>query len=977
MNNSITIDIYNYNEFDLFCKKYIDNFDIIGYDIETNALDTHSIDYKVVGFSLASSSSVGCYVCLESIDFNMSSENRQLIEKRLSEILLNKQVIIYNCMHELPATLNWLDVEIPNWDDLLIMVKLMMGTATVYKGNGGLKKQAQLHLKYEDWSKDLDDYAEEIKTYKKDKENCLNKIKKILLKYYDDSEIDYVMCLVKYYAEDIIPSSKEFSYGFVPSKLIARYGSIDSSVLFDLKDFYVNWMERESKNLEIDLFKGYEYWKMHHYAGYVLERNGAYWNDDKAKVIEKWCIDGKLNALKSIIKSPLMRDYVKQNTKELYEKFLYDNYCDEMIDSNLYTIKRRYSKSIGVVPNNDDAEKFLNSMSIYPNKQGIFKLEFGNIVHMGRKFIESSNDIYDDWFSKFFDDLINGDKTLDELKKIVNPLSTHPTFRAYVSKMLITDTIRYAKAYDNIVKFTEEPSFTLEGFIDENAQYVNDCQVVSLVHKLNVSNYSKSERFDMFLEYMSKDVNFDTWRVKKLIENALDSYEFESMDAETFNTIYELYLMCHIDVENRETWNKEFEWIFNYKMFRKFDKLQSTYIEGVTARKNVYTVDKKSYSNGDILTRREDKYEHNKNLPDDKVYMLQTAFKPNIADTGRWTAGIHNLPASDAIKGIFTSRFKGGCIAMPDGSQMEVRTLSAESQDESLLQAFKDGIDIHRFFASKIYNVPYEDVQKWQRGLAKNAVFGMLYGESEQTFADTYLGGDLSRAKEVFDGMFSGFPKIKDYIDRKHKQYIDMKKITTLTQRYIDFSDSRENPDRILRQSQNYPIQASAEDIAGVILYKLIEWLRDNNMKSKPFCFIHDSIEIDMHPDEVFKILDKLDYLFNEFPLQEFGVPVACDIPLSMSMGAEIEVKSLKCKNDYNDVEIILSGFEDDIDELIDNWLDTYKSVKIDYKYVSSEPDKDIYMPIAERFLPKKAPVSMKQGTYRKNIERKFYITVK
>ena len=199
------------------------------------------------------------------------------------------------------------------------MVKLMMGTATVYKGNGGLKKQAQLHLKYEDWSKDLDDYAEEIKTYKKDRENCLNKIKKILLKYYDDSEIDYVMCLVKHYAEDIIPSSKEFSYGFVPSKLIARYGSIDSSVLFDLKDFYVNWMERESKNLEIDLFKGYEYWKMHHYAGYVLERNGAYWNDNKAKVIEKWCIDGKLNALKSIIKSPLMRDYVKQNTKELYE----------------------------------------------------------------------------------------------------------------------------------------------------------------------------------------------------------------------------------------------------------------------------------------------------------------------------------------------------------------------------------------------------------------------------------------------------------------------------------------------------------------------------------------------------------------------------------------------------------------------------------------------------------------------------------
>ena len=148
-------------------------------------------------------------------------------------------------------------------------------------------------------------------------------------------------------------------------------------------------------------------------------------------------------------------------------------------------------------------------------------------------------------------------------------------------------------------------------------------------------------------------------------------------------------------------------------------------------------------------------------------------------------------------------------------------------------------------------------------------------------------------------------------------------------------------------------------------------------MKSKPFCFIHDSIEIDMHPMEVFKILDKLDYLFNKFPLEEFGVPVACDIPLSMSMGAEITVASLVCNNDYNDIEIVLEGFEDDINELIDNWLVTYKSVKIDSKYTPSEPDKEIYMPIAERFLPKKAPVSMKQGTYRKNIERKFYITVR
>ena len=60
---------------------------------------------------------------------------------------------------------------------------------------------------------------------------------------------------------------------------------------------------------------------------------------------------------------------------------------------------------------------------------------------------------------------------------------------------------------------------------------------------------------------------------------------------------------------------------------------------------------------------------------------------------------MHNLPAGPGIKSIFTSRYKGGCIAMPDGAQMEIRILSVESGDENLIQAFRDGVDIHRFFA--------------------------------------------------------------------------------------------------------------------------------------------------------------------------------------------------------------------------------------------------------------------------------------
>lgn len=978
--SSKTVEIGNYDEFNEFCKEYIDDFHTIAFDVETNALDTHSVDHEVVGFSLASSKDIGCYVCLKSLDYVMEEDDRKLIEKRLRMTLSSSHVIVYNCLHELPATLNWLDLEMTDIDDVWIMVKLMMGTADTYEGNGGLKRQCVLNLHSEDWSKDLDRYIKLMNTIsassKKSEysEETESELRELLSKYYSGALLDNIVNLAIDFAINVIPDSPSFSYEFVPRKLISRYGSIDSSILFELRDFYFKWMDEEGEKLGINLRTGYKYWLWHHYSGYILERNGAFWNEEKAKKVEDWCNTGKYNTLKTLILSPLSRSYIKSTSKQQYLKWLLENNPYDLVDCNKYTIKRKYATSLGVEPNSEAAALELKRMSILPNKQGIYKLALGNLEFMGREFIKNNPEKHDKWLDQYIIDNTGEGKTHDDLKKIFNPNSTADTFKDFVSEILITPLIRYAKLYDNIVKFTEEPDFNLEEFIDTNISDSDSCELVAMVYKLRVSDMSSSEKFDMFLEFMNEQTrNFRTYRIKRAVNEAL-RYKFESMDAAAFNEIYELYLMCHIDVENRETWNKEFEWIYNYKMYKKFSKLLSTYVDGKVGRKSVYEVDKASYSNGDKFTRREREYSKDRVLPADKMYMSQTSFKVNMADTGRWTAGIHNLPASDVIKGIFTSRFKGGCIAMPDGSQMEVRTLAAECGDEALLQAFKDGVDIHRFFASRIYQVPYDEVQKWQRGLAKNAVFGLLYGESEQAFADSYLNGDLVRAHEIFEGMFSGFPRIKEYIDRKHKQYQDERKVTTLTQRFINLANSRENPNRLLRMSQNYPIQASAEDIAGVILYKLCEWLEENNMKSKPFCFIHDSIEIDIHPDEAFFIIDKLDYLFNKFPLEEFNVPVACDIPISMNMGTEIEVKHIEADKEYNDVNIILSGYTDDIEDLIDNWKTVYRVVEKDETYEPEEPDKQIYMPISERFLPKKAPISMKQGTYRTSTECKYHI---
>jgi hypothetical protein len=274
--------------------------------------------------------------------------------------------------------------------------------------------------------------------------------------------------------------------------------------------------------------------------------------------------------------------------------------------------------------------------------------------------------------------------------------------------------------------------------------------------------------------------------------------------------------------------------------------------------------------------------------------------------------------------------------------------------------ALSNGIVVHN---SKIYNVDYTKVENWQRGQAKNAVFGMIYGESEKAFADIYLNGDLVKAKEIFDGMFIGFPRIKNFIERAQEQFKRYSKVTTMTQRYINIDDPKADYNRQLRQASNYVIQGAAEDIAGLLLYQLIKYINDNNMKSKPFCFIHDSVEVDYHPDELFELLVKTREIFNNYPQEVFNVPMACDVCFGTSMGDEIVMKDISYDEKYNDVTIKLNGFIDDIDNLLNNWRLVYKVVDV----VDDGKDnyEEVYISYADRFLPKKARITAYAGKTR------------
>lgn len=360
-----------YKDFDNFCKSECDEVSIVSYDIETNAEEKTSERFEVVGFSLSSRSNKGCYVVLRSLDYVMSDLDKKLVQARLRKILLSKsKVYTYNCMHELPATLNWLGIDFSNnVEDLFVIVKLLMGNAGRYEGNGGLKIQAQMNLNTKDWSKDLDLYFQYLTEFNKSEDS----MRGLISKYYNSNEIQEIMNMIEsVYNDPETFKNKVISYGLVPYRLIGKYGGTDSSILFDLLDFYQNEMKKYNDELGIDLFTGYRYWMNHHIAGYTLERNGAYWNEKVACEVEDWCNTGMKESLQNLVVSSLSEPFIRSKLDYDFKLYLKDNYIEQILGNYAVPI-RKYKNSVNISLNQtyyNKLNEILDNMSLSPNNKG-------------------------------------------------------------------------------------------------------------------------------------------------------------------------------------------------------------------------------------------------------------------------------------------------------------------------------------------------------------------------------------------------------------------------------------------------------------------------------------------------------------------------------------------------------------------------------------------------------------------------------
>jgi DNA polymerase-1 len=181
------------------------------------------------------------------------------------------------------------------------------------------------------------------------------------------------------------------------------------------------------------------------------------------------------------------------------------------------------------------------------------------------------------------------------------------------------------------------------------------------------------------------------------------------------------------------------------------------------------------------------------------------------------------------------------------------------SGDKHLIEAFRNGEDIHRATAAKIFKVSLEEVDQDMRRKAKTANFGIIYGISAFGLADR-LNIPRSEAKAIIDGYFENFPGVKEFMDKSIKEAREKGYVETLfgRRRYLPDINSRNGVVRGIaeRNAINAPIQGTAADIIKMSMVSIFKRFEEENISSKMILQVHDELNFNVHKKELEQVKD-------------------------------------------------------------------------------------------------------------------------
>jgi DNA polymerase-1 len=270
-----------------------------------------------------------------------------------------------------------------------------------------------------------------------------------------------------------------------------------------------------------------------------------------------------------------------------------------------------------------------------------------------------------------------------------------------------------------------------------------------------------------------------------------------------------------------------------------------------------------------------------------KTGRVHTTYNQFVAATGRLSSinpNLQNIPIRTErgreIRKAFVPKDENHVLLAADYSQIELRIMAAFSQDQSMIEAFKNGRDIHATTAAKIFQVPLEEVSSDMRRKAKTANFGIIYGISAFGLSQR-LSISRTEAKEIIDAYFKEFPAVKEYMDNAIEKARKNEYVETILgrRRYLRDINSRNQTMRGFaeRNAINAPIQGSAADMIKVAMIHVHEWMKKEKLKSKMILQVHDELVFDAHKDEV-------ELLKKEIP-KLMSNAVTIEVPLVVEVG--------------------------------------------------------------------------------------------
>ena len=268
---------------------------------------------------------------------------------------------------------------------------------------------------------------------------------------------------------------------------------------------------------------------------------------------------------------------------------------------------------------------------------------------------------------------------------------------------------------------------------------------------------------------------------------------------------------------------------------------------------------------------------------------IHTDFNQTVAATGRLSSSnpnLQNIPIRTKrgreIRKAFVPA-DGYQLLAADYSQVELRVIASISGDENMIEAFKNGEDIHARTAKEIFNLDsIDEVTPNQRRKAKEVNFGIPYGVSAYGLASR-LGISNSEGKDMIDQYFERFPGIKTYIDETVEFAKENEYVSTLMgrRRYIpDIKSKNWNVRGFAeRTAINMPIQGTAADIIKLAMIQIHKFLLDENLKSRMLLQVHDELIFEIHDDEIESVPATIKEMMES--AYELEVPLNVDMGLA------------------------------------------------------------------------------------------------